>query len=94
MNINVQFKIFKQRRCRYWILAKVDYGRKYEVLFADSSIMNKLGIPKDIYNQMALKFNGIIEQDEYIFERRRDIVKFKKWLQSSYEQYLVLKQLL
>lgn len=92
-NINIRFKIFKQRRHRYWILAELDYGTSHAILYADSSIMDELGIPENMYKQMALQFNGIIDESGYIFSKRKDINNFKNWLQANYIQYLVLKQL-
>lgn len=93
-NINIRFKIFKQRRHRYWILAELDYGTSHLTLYADSSIMDALGIPENIYEQMALQFNGIVDESGYIFSKRKDINNFKNWLKTNYIQYLVLKQLL
>ena len=92
-NINIRFKIFKQRRHRYWILAELDYGTSHLTLYTDNSIMNALGISENIYEQMALQFNGIVDESGYIFSKRKDINNFKNWLKTNYIQYLVLKQL-
>lgn len=92
-DINIKFRIFKQHRHRYWILLELDYGKSYSTLCTDSSIMDALGIPKDIYEQMALQFNGIADKSGYIFSKRKDINNFKNWLQANYIQYLILKQL-
>ena len=92
-DINIRFKIFKQCWHRYWILAELDYGTSHATLYADGSIMDALGIPENIYEQMALQFNGIIDESGYIFSKRKDINNFKNWLQANYIQYLVLKQL-
>lgn len=93
-DINIKFRIFKQRKCRYWILLELDYGKSHSTLCTDNSIMNILGIPENIYKQMALQFNGTVDNSGYFFSKRKDINNFKNWLQANYIQYLVLKQLM
>ena len=41
--------------------------------------MNALGISENIYEQMALQFNGIVDESGYIFSKRKDINNFKNF---------------
>jgi hypothetical protein len=60
----------------------------------DEDIIKYLGITNEFYFNKGIEFGGeYIEEETLYFHYKRDINKFKKWLEKNIDSFLVAKAL-
>jgi hypothetical protein len=65
------------------------------LLYGDiTNIIKYLGITNEFYFNKGIEFGGeYIEEETLYFHYKRDINKFKKWLEKNIDSFLVAKAL-